>query len=279
MPPCFATSICLRLRGAAASSSPLSLSSFAECNRVQINTLPTPRSTRAARMQLDSGENNGPTVDAEVRSVGVPELKRELLNCVNGTDRGFAASGAKRVATLTLVQQLEDAARAQPYLPGGDTDALVGTWRLVFTNALDVLSLGVLPFVQVGQIFQNVAAGEVDGEGDYVLENIVELEPILAPITNAFDAIGATKSRVIVTAKGTASAGTRVDIVFVKSKIEGVSLFGRDTGGFPCLEVPINSPVGYIETTFIDEEMRIAVAPPTPNAPQRANVFVLLREE
>lgn len=37
------------------------------------------------------------------------------------------------------------------------TSILSGEWKLIFTNALDVLSLGLLPGVEVGQIFQNIS--------------------------------------------------------------------------------------------------------------------------
>ena len=71
----------------------------------------------------------------------------------------------------------------------------------------------------------------------------------------------------------------RVDITFVKSAVEGMLLLGRDMSAFPKLEVPLNSPVGYVETPYIDDTMRIAKSPPTTNAPQNNNYFILLREE
>jgi PAP_fibrillin len=249
-----------------------------------------PPASRVLQTHMQAGarqDDDGSTVaelDADVREMDVDELKRDLLNCVNGTNRGFAASAAMRDTALGLVSQLEDATRSAPFSPikhgssaSREPDPLVGTWRLVFTNALDVLSLGVLPFVQVGQIYQNVQPGGDNG-ADYSIENVVELEPLFAPVTNAFDAIGPSMSRVVVTAKGVAASGTRVDITFVQSKIEGVTLFGKDVSGLPKFQFPINSPVGFIKTTFIDEQMRIGVAPPTSNGPQRNNVFVLLRE-
>lgn len=36
------------------------------------------------------------------------------------------------------------------------TSILTGEWKLIFTSALDVLSLGLIPGVQIGQIFQNI---------------------------------------------------------------------------------------------------------------------------
>lgn len=33
---------------------------------------------------------------------------------------------------------------------------LTGEWKLIFTSALDVLSLGLIPGVDVGEIYQNI---------------------------------------------------------------------------------------------------------------------------
>lgn len=37
------------------------------------------------------------------------------------------------------------------------TSILSGEWKLIFTSALDVLSLGLLPGIDVGQVFQNIS--------------------------------------------------------------------------------------------------------------------------
>lgn len=37
------------------------------------------------------------------------------------------------------------------------TSLLAGDWTLIFTSALDVLSLGLLPGIDVGQVFQNIS--------------------------------------------------------------------------------------------------------------------------
>lgn len=33
---------------------------------------------------------------------------------------------------------------------------LTGEWKLIFTSALDVLSLGLIPGVDIGEIYQNI---------------------------------------------------------------------------------------------------------------------------
>lgn len=212
-------------------------------------------------------------VDAEVRDMSLEEIKAELLTATNGTDRGFAASKEARTNILSLVAQLEsqDMALSLP----DDPAPLVGTWRLIFTSALDVLSLGLLPLSRVGNIYQNVETSDKDNE--LAIYNIVELNPKFAPVLNAFDSIGETVTRITVTATGTLQTGSRLDLKFVRSALQGVSILGFDLSSLPKLEVPVNSPVGYVDTTFIDDTMRIAKGPPTPNSSQ-PNVFILVKE-
>lgn len=224
-------------------------------------------------------------VEAQVRELDTDEIKRELLNCVNGSNRGLSATPLLVETALGLISQLEKRDRAwrspstqsDEGRKSSDSDILVGTWRLVFTNALDILSLGLIPFVTIGRIFQNVETGSSPGR--YTLYNEVELLPPFTSIATAFG-VGASVSRVQVTAEGTAAGAdsSRIDIRFVKSRIEGISLLGFDTSKLPKFEVPVNSAVGYVDTTYIDDEMRIARAPPSPNAPNVSNYFVLLRE-
>lgn len=244
---------------------------------------------RAARMQASAPEPSAPSpdattaaapaIDVEASDVPTSAIKSDLLTLVNGTNRGIAASPRTRDEALALLRELEARGCGWAVPEDGAEDALVGTWRLVFTNALDILSLALLP-VALGQIYQNVEKGT--GGVDYMLYNEVEVEPLFAPVVNALGVGGRSCSRVRVAAEGRVSGAgrevPRVDITFVRSALEAMLLFGRDVAGWPKLEVPVNSPVGYIETVFIDDDMRVARSPPTPNAPQRNNYFVLLRE-
>jgi PAP_fibrillin len=178
---------------------------------------------------------------------------------------------------LELIKQLEG--KGESIMGAGGAELLVGTWRLVFTNALDILSLSLLPFVRIGPIYQNVEAGEISGE--YNLYNLIDLSPPLDPVLNAFDVFGSTVTRIRVTAKGDVlpSDTRKLNIKFVRSAVEGVSLLGIDLSDLPKLSAQIpSSPNGLVDTIFIDDEMRILRAPPTPNASQDSNYFVLLRE-
>lgn len=58
--------------------------------------------------------------------------------------------------TVFLLQgQNPNVAPNQGFADG--TSLLAGEWKLLFTSALDVLSLGLIPGVDVGQVFQNIS--------------------------------------------------------------------------------------------------------------------------
>lgn len=222
-------------------------------------------------------------IDVDYQSVPTADLRTDFLQLVNGTNRGLNASLKTRAEIFARITELEARAEDDPALRvGGDgeRDALVGTWRLVFTNSLDILSLGLVP-VSLGPIFQNV---EDSGEDNlYNIYNIVEVEPLYAPVLNSIEALerfGPTKSVLTVKAEGRVSEddASRIDLRFVKSSLECDSFFGLEGSSFPKVQVPLNSPVGYIDTTYVDDVIRIGKSPSTPNAPSNPNYYVLVRD-
>jgi len=122
-----------------------------------------------------------PPLETAARTATAEEIKRQFLVAAAGANRGLAAAGDQRRELLELVGELE-ALQADGAAPNDDP-ALLGEWRLLFTSAFDVLSLGAIPLVSVGQIFQNVYDRE--GAGLLTVENVVELSPAADPILRA----------------------------------------------------------------------------------------------
>jgi len=181
--------------------------------------------------------------------------------------RGISCLPSRKREIVALVESLEQKNPTEK--PNTKTELLCGTWKLLFTTALDVLSLGVVPGVQVGEVYQNITLPGTGDSCDLVLYNVVELEPFIAPITNSIG--GDTMSQVEVKANGTIEGEMRVNITFVRSGIAARRFLGFDVpSSLPKLEAPLRSPVGWIDTTFLDKDMRIARAPGD-------NVFVLVR--
>ncbi|CAN8075533.1 unnamed protein product [Agarophyton chilense] len=215
----------------------------------------------------DNGTTSSPVIDATARSVPLQDLKLQLLSRVSTVNRGFAASPSSRQQILSLVEQIE---RENPTPLTARSELLDGDWKLLYTNALDVLSLGLLSSVTlVAEVFQNVQRLDEDS---FSVVNVVNFEPPIAAVSNSF--WGRTMATLVVNADGKRSSDTRIDIRFKSVKFKPVSVVGfqlPDVLSPPPIRV--GSPKGYIETTFLDDDIRIARAPPT----NSSNLFVLQR--
>lgn len=213
------------------------------------------------------------TTDA--RPVPLPDLKADLFLAVAALNRGLAATPAQRLRARRAVAQLERA--APPVRPAADP-RLPGAWRLLFTDALDVLSLGLLaPVALLGDVFQNIAEAPPRGrDREYDIVNVVKLQPPVAPVANAF--MGETVAELRVTARGTQVGDDRIDLTFVRTAFKQEKIAGVDVPfDFPPIAFNFASPVGYIHTTFLDDELRIARSPPITGRTE-GNIFVLARE-
>lgn len=214
-----------------------------------------------------------------MRPVPTATVKQDLLNAVAGTNRGFIPSEWQAEQIQGHISDLEGTSASSNTL---DDTRLFGKWRLLYTDALDVLSLSFLsPVAQVAQINQNIfEVAEADRKGerayDYEIENVVLLEPYFAPVTNAF--MGRTVTELKVLAEGRRMGDTRIDITFVGSKVRQQSVAGWQVPErLPPVRVALGRPVGWIETTYLDDDLRVGRAPPV-RGNEKGNVFVLIRE-
>lgn len=216
-------------------------------------------------------------VDAKSRPVPASDVKQELITAVSGTNRGFVATPFQSNQIFSLIAELENS--SPPSAPSDDP-MLFGKWRLIFTDALDVLSLGLLtPIAQIAQINQNIfeVGPELKKSYEYDVENVITLEPWFAPISNSF--LGRTVAEVKVFAEGKRKNESQIDIVFVKTALRQKSLFGYDLPAeLPPASLRVSSPVGYIKTTYLDAELRVARSPPV-REKRQGNVFLLVREQ
>lgn len=216
------------------------------------------------------------TVDAAVHEVPVSELKCELLAAAASTNRGLAASSEARIAVETLVEQLERSESAQEM---GDVtqkpSLFTGKWRLIYTNALDVLSLGLLsPVATLGEVYQNIYSA-TDISTDFDVENVVELEPFVAPVTNRL--IGRTMTRLVIKISGAISNVNTVRLTFQSFTARQEFFAGFNVGSrLPALSSPLpGRATGELETTFVDEDLRISRTAP---GYRPSGLFVLFRE-
>ena len=105
---------------------------------------------------------------------------------------------------------------------------------------------------------------------------MVDFESKLAPVLGRM--AGSSVEEVKVTASGKVKSEKRLDITFEKIALRPKTLVGRDVSEtLPPLTVPLRSPVGFIETTYVDKDIRIARAPRSPHSEKASATFVLVR--
>lgn len=196
--------------------------------------------------------------------------KNTLLSLCVGLNRGFNAREVERASISDLIGKI---CASQPNGPECFTtesasSAIAGEWKLMYTTALDVLSIGINPFVEIGQIYQNV---NFDGSQ---VNNIIEIQPKLAPVLNRL--IGSSLTRLTVTARGTPEGRNRIRISFSGIRAEGVSILGKTLEPIPefLRDISVSfssvSSAGYFDTIYLDDDLRISTG--TSNS-----VFILCR--
>lgn len=203
-------------------------------------------------------------------------LKLTMLQLGASYDRGFGASPKARndaESTIVALELLNPETWAAQGILGNETSPLAGSWRMVWTNAQDVLVLGASPVATIGAIYQVYEPPVVTNIIDFIPRAQALLPPSLA-----------LKS--LVRAKVTTRASTRpnrpnrVGLVFEKVQLQPVELLGYPVDLPPLgVDLPKISLVGsnsedgpgYFDITFLDDDMLII----RQNAP--GGLFVLVK--
>lgn len=223
-------------------------------------------------------ETEGPvTFEAEVREPSISELKCDLFAATAACNRGLLVTSNSRPRIDGIIEQLE---RANPSPNSAeDRDLFMGNWRLLYTNAVDILSLGLLsPVALVNQVYQNIFEASDNSASDFGVENVIELEPTFATISNKF--VGRTMAKVVVAAEAKKQSASVVDLTFKQVAFLPQTFIGMPfPEGVPLPKLPLGSPVGAIDTTFLDEDLRISRVTDESGFGGSKNVFVLVREE
>lgn len=187
---------------------------------------PTRRSIRI--MALNIEEQSSPT-NAYSNSA---QLKSHIFSLAATVDRGFGAKQQEREEILALIDKLKT---MNPFpiptygLYDGKNDTLLGmedgcyiegTWKMVYTTALDVLSLAASPFTLLQGIYQVI---KKDGSS----MNIIDLAPraqALLPVNVNVD----STLRLQVKTKAKARSSTRVGLTFLGVKAAPQTALGID---------------------------------------------------
>jgi len=168
--------------------------------------------------------------------VDVVATKRSLLLLAAATDRGFRATPADTTAALALIRTLEGATPTPA--PTRALDLLCGDWKLLYTTALDVLSLAFLPLSRVGDVYQNILPAGAGVRAENVVRLVAPAVPLLGP--KAAESVVSLRVR----ARCFVQTGVRLGLTFERAELPPPVLGGVDLGarlaGGGVLSVPLS---------------------------------------
>lgn len=155
--------------------------------------------------------------------------KEQLLAACASCDRGFGAARADRDRVEELLARLVAAnppnnptAGLFPNNATADTPCpLQGVWRMVYTDAYDVLSLAASPFTLLQGIYQVIDA---DGQSVNVIDITSRLVPLLpSGLAKSLESVLRLKVRTASKAR----SSTRVGLRFQSIKVQPLTLLGQ----------------------------------------------------
>lgn len=188
-------------------------------------------------------------------------LKNELLQRCAVCDRGFAATLSERDSIDSLVLQMKEinpSAAPAAGIEGYDATVIRGAWRLVYTSAIDVLSLAANPVSTIGGVYQYIQeAGIITNIIDILNPRAVLLLPPTVKVDSTLRLKVQTRAREL--------SPKRIGLNFEKVTISPQKLFGNDVSFLPepTIDLPsIPSQQGddtpaYFDVEYVDEEMLI----------------------
>ncbi|MEN9207564.1 MAG: PAP/fibrillin family protein [Gloeomargarita sp. GMQP_bins_120] len=191
--------------------------------------------------------------------------KLKLLQAVAATNRGLLVTPQLQAEIDQLVRRLE--AQNPTLNPVQATELLSGCWQLLYTTSRDVLSLGRLPVVTLGQIYQVIQA---DRNRVY---NVAEVQ-----------GLPGLEGLVTVKARFEVVSPSRIAIYFEQSLVGLQALVGyqqnptrwlsrlEQEDNLPLVRIPLDSnrSQGWLDITYLDIDLRISRG-------DKGNLFVLGR--
>eukprot|EP00249_Psilotum_nudum_P010976 c22886_g1_i1 orf=419-1441(-) len=225
------------------------------------------------------------------KATGVADLKRALIDSLDGTDRGLKATSETRAEIVELVTQLE--AKNPTPAPTTALTLLDGKWILLYTSFSELfplLAAGTLPLVKVGEICQTINSDA------FTVQNSVVFTGPLA--TTSFTASASFEIRspkrvqikfeegVIGTPQLTDSIeipesmeflGQKIDLATFKGLFRSVQDAASSVAKTISGQLPLKFPIrneraqSWLLTTYLDEDLRISRG-------DGGNVFVLVKE-
>ncbi len=178
--------------------------------------------------------------------------KSELLEAIAGKNRGLLATETDKVAILAAVSRLED--RNPTPRPVEAAELLEGNWRLLYTTSKELLNLGRLPVVPLGQIYQCVRTST---SRIYNIAEISELPFVegLVSVAARFEPVSERRVNV----KFERSIVGLRRLIGYKSPSDFIQQIEAGKKFFPALDFSIDTGdrQGWLDITYLDNDLRI----------------------
>mmetsp|Transcript_21243 Transcript_21243/g.49887 ORF Transcript_21243/g.49887 Transcript_21243/m.49887 type:complete len:293 (-) Transcript_21243:1004-1882(-) len=178
-------------------------------------------------------------------SAEATELKTRLLKLAASFDRGFASSpraSSEANDVIAQLQAMNPTSNANRGIDGYDSvTPLKGIWRLIWTSALDVVSLGANPLAAPSAIYQDIrdpptAVNIID----FIPRVQTLFPPSIAPST-------LVRAEVTTRASERSSSPNRVGLVFEGVKLQPIEFFGQSVSSLPPLSVDFTFGQGILD--------------------------------
>lgn len=175
-----------------------------------------------------------PTVESNAE-----DLKRKLYQLAASYDRGFAATPKARSEANEIIEQLaavnptENASRGIDGDDFSDDVPLRATWRMIWTTAFDVVSLGASPIAAPSAIYQKITDPPI-------ATNIIDFIP-RAQTFFPSSSVPSSLLRAEVTTRASSRKGSanRVGLVFEGVKLQPIEFLGQKVDNLPPLSVDL----------------------------------------
>lgn len=176
------------------------------------------------------------------------DLKRRLYQLGASFDRGFGATPRARdeaddiISQLAEVNPTEFASRGIDGGGGWDEEVpLKAAWRMVWTTAFDVVSLGASPFAAPSAIYQDI-------RDPPVATNIIDFIPRAQTFLPAsISPPSLLRAEVTTRASSRKGMPNRVGLIFESVKLQPIELLGRKVDNLPPLTVDFTWPRNLLE--------------------------------
>ena len=175
------------------------------------------------------------------------QLKSKLYQLAASYDRGFAATPKARTEANKIIEQLaavnptENAARGIDGNDFSDDVPLKAIWRMVWTSAFDVVSLGASPIAAPSAIYQVITDPPI-------ATNIIDFIPRAQSFFPS-SSVPSSLLRAEVTTRASSRRGAadRVGLAFEGVKLQPIELLGQKVDNLPPLSVDLTWQQGLID--------------------------------